>query len=79
MGSILMNSSYFLFWTSTFWALCHLFIYSELIRPKENEQRRQWHSTPVLLPGKSHGWRSVVGYSPWGRKKLDMTERLHLS
>ena len=30
-------------------------------------QRRQWHPTPVLLPGKSHGWRSLVGCSPWGR------------
>ena len=29
-------------------------------------RRRQWHSTPVLLPGKSHGWRSLVGCSPWG-------------
>ena len=29
--------------------------------------RRQWQPTPVLLPGKSHGWRSLVGYSPWGR------------
>ena len=28
---------------------------------------RQWHPTPVLLPGESHGWRSLVGYSPWGR------------
>ena len=28
--------------------------------------RRKWQSTPVLLPGKSHGWRSLVGYSPWG-------------
>ena len=28
----------------------------------------------VLLPGKSHGWRSLVGCSPWGRKELDMTE-----
>ena len=27
---------------------------------------RQWHPTPVLLPGKSHGWRSLVGCSPWG-------------
>ena len=40
-------------------------------------QRRQWHPTPVLLPGKSHGWRSLVGYSPWGRKESDTTERLH--
>jgi len=28
--------------------------------------RRQWHPTPVLLPGKSHGWRSLIGCSPWG-------------
>ena len=33
--------------------------------------------TPVLLPGKSHGRRSLVGCSPWGRKELDTTERLH--
>ena len=32
-----------------------------------NGGRRQWHRTPVLLPGKSHGWRSLVGCSPWGR------------
>ena len=29
-------------------------------------QRRQWHPTPVLLPGKPHGWRSLAGCSPWG-------------
>ena len=40
-------------------------------------RRRQWHSTPVLLPGESHGWRSVVGFSPWGRQESDTTERLH--
>ena len=39
--------------------------------------RRQWHSTPVLLPGKSHGWRSLEGCSPWGRWESDTTERLH--
>ena len=39
--------------------------------------RRQWHPTPVLLPGKSHGQRSLVGCSPWGRWGLDTTERLH--
>ena len=33
--------------------------------------------TAVLLPGKSHGWRSLVGCSPWGREELDMTEQLH--
>ena len=36
--------------------------------------RREWQSTPVLLPGKSHGQRILVGYSPWGRKQSDMTE-----
>ena len=39
--------------------------------------RRQWQPTPVLLPGKSHGQRSMVGYSPWGHKELDTTEWLH--
>ena len=39
--------------------------------------RRQWHPTPVLLPGKLHGWRSLVGCSPWGREESDKTERLH--
>ena len=39
--------------------------------------RRQWHPTPVLLPGNSHGRRSLVGCSPWGREESDTTERLH--
>ena len=39
-------------------------------------RRRQWRPTPVLLPGKSHGRRSLVGCSPWGRKESDTTERL---
>ena len=38
--------------------------------------RRQRHPTPVLLPGKSHGWRSLVGCSPWGRTESDTTGRL---
>ena len=40
-------------------------------------RRRQWQATPVLLPRKSHGWRSLVGCSPWGRYKSAATERLH--
>ena len=36
--------------------------------------RRKWHPTPVFLPGKSHGRRSLVGYSPWGHKESDTTE-----
>ena len=39
--------------------------------------RRQWQPTPALLPGKSHGQRSLISYSPWGRKESDTTERLH--
>ena len=39
-------------------------------------QRRRWHPTPVLLPGESHGWRSLVGCSPWHREESDMTEQL---
>ena len=39
----------------------------------------QWHPTPVLLPGKSHGRRSLAGCSPWGRRESDTTERLSSS
>ena len=50
------------------------FIYCYLVN---YDQRRQWHPTPVLLPGKSHGRRSLVGSSPWGHEESDTTERLH--
>ena len=40
-------------------------------------RRRQWHPTLVLLPGKSHGWRSLMRCSPWGRSESDTTEQLH--
>ena len=36
--------------------------------------RRAWQPTPIFLPGESHGQRSLVGYSPWGHRELDMTE-----
>ena len=39
--------------------------------------RRRWHPTPVVLPGESHGWRSLEGCSPWGRWESDTAERLH--
>ena len=39
--------------------------------------RRRWQPTPVPLPGKSHGRRSLVGCSPWDRKESDTTDRLH--
>ena len=41
------------------------------------EGRRQWQLTPVLLPGEPHGWRSLVGCTPWGREESDPNERLH--
>ena len=37
----------------------------------------EWHPTPVILPGKSHGWRSLEGCSPWGHWGSDTTEQLH--
>ena len=52
--------------------------YIILLREFEDlNKRRRWQPTPVLLPGKSHGWRSLVGCSPWGLEELDTTERLH--
>ena len=36
---------------------------------------RQWHPTPAILPGKSHGQRDLVGCSPWGREESDLTEQ----
>ncbi|CAI9155805.1 unnamed protein product [Rangifer tarandus platyrhynchus] len=38
---------------------------------------RKWQPTPAILPGKFHGWRSLVGYSLWGCKETDTTEQLH--
>ena len=54
---------------STFF-MVHL---SHLVYPR----RRKWQPIPVFLLGKPHGWRSLVGYSPWGHKELDVTEHLH--
>ena len=53
-----------LFHLACFWGSCNLW-------------RRQWQSTPVLLPGKSHGQRSLVGCGPYGCEESDTTERLH--
>ena len=41
--------------------------------------RRKCQLTPVFLPGKSNGWRSLAGYSPWGCKESDMTEQIHFT
>ena len=40
----------------------------------KNPWKKEWHPTPVFLPGKFHGWRSLVGYSPWGCKESDTSE-----
>ena len=45
----------------------------------EDPLEKKWQPTPVLLPGKSHGWRSLLGYSPWDHKESDLTERLHFT
>ena len=45
--------------------------------PALQDWRRQWHPTPVLLPGEPHGRRSLVGCGPWGREESGTTERLH--
>ena len=43
-------------------------------RSERSPWRRKWQPTPVFLPGESHGWRNLVGYSPRGRKESDTTE-----
>ena len=53
---------------SMLYVVTHLFL-TRIQCGKHNYWRRQWHPTPVLLPGKFHGLRSLVGYSPWGRKE----------
>ena len=48
------------------------------IDPSEVSWRKKWQPTPLFLPGESRGSRSLAGYSLWGRKKSDTTERLTL-
>ena len=67
---------FYTFWWWAFWLMwgdISLWFWFAFLE----RQRRQWHPTPVLLPGKSHGRRSLVGCSPWGREELDTTEWLH--
>ena len=60
---------YFVWYEACYSSFLLLPIFMEYIFPCSHlqSQRRQWHPTPVLFPGKSHGWRSLVGCSPWGR------------
>ena len=48
--------------------------YEEYLRDMIYSPKRQWQPTPVFLPGKSHGQKSLAGYSPWGYTELDTTE-----
>ena len=72
------------------WKMCtcmcihlHIYVYIHLIGSvfwrilMQQCRRRQWHPTPVRLPGKSHGRRSLEGCSPWGRWGSETTEHLH--
>ena len=55
----------------------YVHLHNDLRQINNQYKRRQWHPIPVLLPGKSHGQRSLVGCSPCGREESDKTERLH--
>ena len=59
------------------WTCNNIFQYFSLSGSQTLLWRGQWQPTPVFLPGKSHGQRSLVGGSPWGRQESDTTERLH--
>ena len=83
LNNSILNATLVNCWHSLSWVGSLLTIYSlglnsfNFIRSPRNVQRRQCHPTPVLLPGKSHGWRSLVGCSPWDHWESDTTERLH--
>ena len=60
--------------SSHIYVFVHIFWHSQIELAYPPLGRRQWHPTPVLLPRKSHGWRSLVGCSPWGCTESDTTE-----
>ena len=60
----------------SFWDSVRAMLTEKFIALLDYIQRRQWHPTPVLLPGKSHGQRSLVGCSPWGHEESGTTEQL---
>ena len=64
-------------WCSFRYTLATLVLNCLLEGTSPGNRRRQWQAPPVLLPGKSHGRRSLVGCSPRGHYELDTTERLH--
>ena len=73
-------------YTGRHWAIRKILILCTLKKEDDLFGYRDWERSytfiwefPLTLPGKSHGQRSLVGRSPWGRKELDMTERLTLT
>ena len=74
-GQVPSSRATFLAVLYTLFPFLHLQAGSLLLAPPG--RRRQWHPTPVLLPGKSHGRRSLVGCSPWGREESYTTARFH--
>ena len=74
--SIIWCDSNKIYWTKSGWIIFPLNISLEDLSRKI-PWRGKWQPTPVLLPRKFHGWRSLVGYSPWSHKESDTTEQLH--
>ena len=78
-GHILVNEmSFYMFCTFSNWIVYFYIRYNWIgYFYIGHLRRRRWHPTPVLLPGKPHGRRSLLGCSPWGCKESDTTEQLH--
>ena len=68
---------YFLYSNVNHYTCTYIYSTLDLLPFRSPGWRGRWHPTPVLLLGKSHGRRSVVGCSPWGREESDTTEQLH--
>ena len=77
-SSTIIRKLQFLSAQPSLWSNSHIRTWL-LEKPQLCLWRRKWQPTPVLLPRKFHGWRSLVGYSPWGRKQSDTTEWLHFT
>ena len=84
LGSLMWDSERSLLWENFcgryYFTVCGLptwCVWNSILSLSHPSWRRQWHLTPLLLPGKSHGRRSLVGRSPWDREESDKTERLH--
>ena len=80
-SNLLFNNIYLIYWAlQIFQMLTHISLFDIFLKSHpltSSPRRRQWHPTPVLLPGKSHGRRSLEGCSPWGHWGSETTERLH--